>query len=186
MARGKPRPGQLLSPVLVYALAANGSQTGEGFIRGQVQQAPHKVKTAAPATQRVMVLKGRKTDKGESWMSTQNVNVKPSTKESTTLRTDGFVRNIHSRNPFDVIRADVVLERIEKKAGRCCGMHYELYQAHLLGGALDYLDALPPLKDRPVLMGAAAKRGYLLTLAEEERALEARDVLMSELAANDC
>ncbi|HEE2822167.1 TPA: hypothetical protein ACN73R_004847, partial [Klebsiella pneumoniae] len=55
----------------------------------------------------------------------------------------------------------------------------------LLGGALDYLDALP-LKDRPVLMGAAAKRGYLLTLAEEERALEARDVLMSELAANDC
>ncbi|MEW4143245.1 hypothetical protein ACTJM7_28715, partial [Klebsiella pneumoniae] len=41
-------------------------------------------------------------------------------------------------------------------------------------------------KDRPVLMGAAAKRGYLLTLAEEERALEARDVLMSELAANDC
>ena len=37
-----------------------------------------------------------------------------------------------------------------------------------------------PLKDRPVLMGAAAKRGYLLTLAEEDRALEARDVLMSE------
>ncbi|RXY29109.1 hypothetical protein DD577_28195 [Klebsiella pneumoniae] len=104
-------------------------------------------------------------------MSTQNVNEKPSTKESTTLRTDGFVH--------------VVLERIEKKAGRSCGMHYELYQAHLLGGALDYLDALP-LKDRPVLMGAAAKRGYLLTLAEEERALEARDVLMSELAANDC
>ncbi len=76
-------------------------------------------------------------------MSTQNVNEKPSTKESTTLRTDGFVLNIHSRNPFDVIRADVVLERIEKKAGRSCGMHYELYQAHLLGGALDYLDALP-------------------------------------------
>ncbi len=48
-------------------------------------------------------------------MSTQNVNEKPSTKESTTLRTDGFVRNIHSRNPFDVIRADVVLERIEKR-----------------------------------------------------------------------
>ncbi|MDW1200112.1 hypothetical protein R7J03_24840 [Klebsiella pneumoniae] len=118
-------------------------------------------------------------------MSTQNVNVKPSTKESTTLRNDGFVRNIHSRKPFDVIRADVVLERIEKKAGRSCGMHYELYQAHLLGGAPDYLDALP-LKDRPVLIGAAAKRGYLLTLAEEERALEARDVLMSELAANDC
>ncbi len=39
-------------------------------------------------------------------MSTQNVNEKPSTKESTTLRTDGFVRNIHSRNPFDVGRVN--------------------------------------------------------------------------------
>ena len=117
-------------------------------------------------------------------MSTQNVNEKPSTKESTTLRTDGFVRNIHSRNPFDVIRADVVLERIEKKAGRSCGMHYELYQARVLGDALDYLDALP-LKDRPALMGAAEKRGYILTLAEEGYAQEARDVLMSELAENE-
>lgn len=51
-------------------------------------------------------------------MSIQNVNVKPSTKESTTLRTDCFVRNIHSRNPFDVIRADVVLARMEKQASQ--------------------------------------------------------------------
>jgi len=34
------------------------------------------------------------------------------------LRTDGFVRNIHSRNPYDVIRADVVLARMEKQANR--------------------------------------------------------------------
>nr|VXZ93228.1 Uncharacterised protein [Klebsiella pneumoniae] len=26
-----------------------------------------------------------------------------------------------------------------------------------------------PLKDRPVFIGAAAQRGYMLTLAEEER-----------------
>lgn len=52
------------------------------------------------------------------------------------------------------------------------------------GDALDYLDALP-LKDRPALMGAAAKRGYILTLAEEGYAQEARDVLMSELAENE-
>ncbi|EDV0264177.1 hypothetical protein YM80_004898 [Salmonella enterica subsp. salamae] len=100
------------------------------------------------------------------------------------MRTDGFVRNIHARNPFDVIRAEVVLARIEEEAGWCCGMHYELYQARVLCDALDYLDALP-LKDRPALMGAAAKRGYILTLAEEEHALEAQDALMSELAANE-
>ncbi|EHE7867680.1 hypothetical protein J0R38_005138 [Salmonella enterica subsp. enterica serovar Abony] len=27
----------------------------------------------------------------------------------SAARTDGFIRNIHSRNPFDVIRADVVI-----------------------------------------------------------------------------
>ena len=112
-------------------------------------------------------------------MNTCNVHSK-----SSVLRTDSFVRNIHAANPFDVIRADVVLARIEKAAWRCCGMHYELYQARVLGDALDYLDALP-LKDRPAPIGAAAKRGYLLTLAEEKHAQEARDVLMSELAANE-
>ncbi|STU49085.1 putative methylase [Klebsiella pneumoniae] len=38
--------------------AANGSQTGEGYIQGAGSAGPpHKVKTAAPATQRVMVLR---------------------------------------------------------------------------------------------------------------------------------
>ncbi|ENP2200455.1 hypothetical protein ACDA27_004408 [Salmonella enterica] len=50
----------------------------------------------------------------------------------------------------------------------------------VLRDALDYLVALP-LKERPVLMGAAAKRGYSLTLAEEEHALEAKDALLAEL-----
>jgi hypothetical protein len=40
---------------------------------------------------------------------------------SSVLRTDGFVRNIHAANPFDVIRADVVLARIEKEAGAAAG-----------------------------------------------------------------
>lgn len=73
-------------------------------------------------------------------MNTQNVNVKTATKESSerwvktsSLRTDGFVRNIHSRNPFDVIRADVVLARMEIQANRGCGLHYEIYESRLLG-----------------------------------------------------
>ncbi|MBV4758042.1 hypothetical protein I2992_24155 [Escherichia coli] len=33
----------------------------------------------------------------------------------SAARTDGFIRNIHSRNPFDVIRADVVISRLEKR-----------------------------------------------------------------------
>jgi hypothetical protein len=48
-------------------------------------------------------------------MHTQNVNVKTAGEETAgrwgkkPMRTDGFITNIHSRNPFDVIRADVVL-----------------------------------------------------------------------------
>ncbi|MGK6666293.1 hypothetical protein ACKU0N_024440 [Enterobacter hormaechei] len=102
------------------------------------------------------------------------------------MRTDavGFVRNIHSRNPFDVIRADVVLARIgTDQANRGCGLHYEIYESRLLGMAMHYLAELP-LKDRPAFMGAAAKRGYMLTTAEEERADGECADLMSELAAD--
>ncbi|MGX5056213.1 hypothetical protein ACWKX9_21495 [Enterobacter asburiae] len=103
------------------------------------------------------------------------------THKTTLLRTDGFVRNIHSRNPFDVIRADVVLARMEKRAGKTCGAYYEIYEVTLLGMALDYLAKLP-LKDRPVFMGAASMRGFMLTWAEEERAKERHDDLMTEMA----
>ncbi|WMU75352.1 hypothetical protein OQ483_24990 (plasmid) [Enterobacter bugandensis] len=123
-------------------------------------------------------------------MNTQNVNVKTATKESSerwvktsSLRTDGFVRNIHSRNPFDVIRADVVLARMEIQANRGRGLHYEIYESRLLGMAMRYLVELP-LKDRPVFIGAASKRGYTLTLAEEDRAHGECAGLMNELAAD--
>ncbi|RVR17170.1 hypothetical protein EOL36_26300 [Escherichia coli] len=88
------------------------------------------------------------------------------------------MRNIHSRNPFDVIRADVVLARMEIQANRGCGLHYEIYESRLLGMAMHYLAELP-LKDRPAFMGAAAKRA-----AEEERADGECADLMIELAAD--
>lgn len=121
-------------------------------------------------------------------MHTQNVNTaapESSRKmiKNSAMRTDGFVRNIHSRNPFNVIRADVVLSRMEKQANRGCGLHYEIYESRLLGMAIHYLSELP-LKDRPVFIGAAAQRGYMLTMAEEGRAHGECDVLMNELAAD--
>jgi hypothetical protein len=78
------------------------------------------------------------------------------------MRTDGFITNIHSRNPFDVIRADVVLARMEKQANRGCGLYYEIYEARLLSMAMIHLAKLP-LNDRPAFIGAAAKRGYMVT-----------------------
>jgi len=123
-------------------------------------------------------------------MHTQNVNVKTAAPESSerwvkspSLRTDGFVRNMHSRNAFDVIRADVLLARMEKQANRGCGLHYEIYESRLLAMAMNYLAALP-LKDRPIFIGAATQRGYMLTLAEEERAQDECASLMNELAAD--
>lgn len=105
-------------------------------------------------------------------------------RKNINLRTDGFISNIHSGNAFDVIRADVVLARMEKQANQGCGLHHEIYESRLLGMALHYLAALP-LKDRPVFIGAAAGRGYMLTQAEEERAQGECADLMNELAADD-
>ena len=70
----------------------------------------------------------------------------------SAARTDGFIRNIHSRNPFDVIRADVVISRLEKQAHWGCGLHYEIYEANLFDMAMNHLSRLP-LKDRPVFIG---------------------------------
>ncbi|MFM2893369.1 hypothetical protein AB8R53_28220, partial [Klebsiella pneumoniae] len=41
-------PRHLHRAVLVYALAANGSQTGEGYIQGQVQQVPAQSQNRGP------------------------------------------------------------------------------------------------------------------------------------------
>lgn len=124
-------------------------------------------------------------------MNTQNVNVKTAAQEPserygeipTALRTDGFVRNIHSQNPYDVIRADVLLARMEAQAHRGCGLHYEIYHSYLLDAALDYLVGLP-LKDRLPFIGAAARRGIMLTFAEGDRAGDACHALMANLAAD--
>ncbi len=56
----------------------------------------------------------------------------------SAARTDGFIRNIHSRNPFDVIRADVVISRLEKQAHWGCGLHYEIYEANLFDMAMNH------------------------------------------------
>ena len=121
-------------------------------------------------------------------MHTQNVNVNSATEasricERTTPRFDGFVCNIHSRHPFDVIRADVVIQRLEKEANKGCGSYYEIYESRLLAMAMNWMERLP-LTDRPVFMGAATKRGIKLTLAEEQRAQASSDELMAELAAD--
>ena len=99
----------------------------------------------------------------------------------SAARTDGFIRNIHSRNPFDVIRADVVISRLEKQAHWGCGLHYEIYEANLFDMAMNHLSRLP-LKDRPVFIGAAARKGLFLTMEETRLAREAKDALMAELA----
>ncbi len=70
-----------------------------------------------------------------------------------------------------MIRADVVIERMEKMANRSCGCY------------MDYLLKLP-LKDRPTFIGAASRRGIMLTLAEEESCHRARRELEAELAAD--
>ncbi|TPG56847.1 hypothetical protein [Ewingella americana] len=123
-------------------------------------------------------------------MHTHNVNSKTATTtpperwgaKSTSLRMDGFITDISSSHPFDVIRADVVISRLEKHAHAGCGLHYEIYESRLIGSALDHLSRLP-MKDRPVFIGTADRRGITLTWAAEEKAQNAYSELMAEIAA---
>ena len=46
---------------------------------------------------------------------------------------------------------------------------------------MNHLSRLP-LKDRPVFIGAAARKGLFLTMEETRLAWEAKDALMAELA----
>lgn len=122
-------------------------------------------------------------------MDTHNVNSKTATTtpperwgaKTTMLRMDGFITDISSSHPFDVIRADVVISRLEKQAHAGCGLHYEIYESRLIGSALDHLSRLP-MKDRPVLIGMADRRGITLTWTVEERSQTAYSELMAEIA----
>jgi hypothetical protein len=122
-------------------------------------------------------------------MHTHNINVKTATRktpercgQTTSLRMDGFITDISSSHPFDVIRADVVLSRLEDQANAGCGMHYEIYESRLISSALDHLCRLP-MKDRPVFIGAADRKGITLTWAQEEHSQAAYREVMAEIAA---
>lgn len=95
---------------------------------------------------------------------------------------DGFITDISSSHPFDVIRADAVISRLETQANNGCGLYYEIFESRLIGSALDHLSRLP-MKDRPVFMGAANRRGITLTWAAEEMAQIAYSELMAEIDA---
>ena len=105
------------------------------------------------------------------------------TTECTALHTDGFITNIKSRNPFDVIRADVVLERMSKQAHQGCGLYYEIYEARLLSSAMAHLEKLPP-KDRQTFIAAAEKKGFTLSMEELDRAEDACADVMREIQAD--
>lgn len=122
-------------------------------------------------------------------MHTHNVNVKTATRKTpercgktSSLRMDGFITDISSAHPFDVVRADVVISRMETQAHAGCGLHYEIYESRLISSALDHLSRLP-LKDRPIFIGAADRKGIRLTWAEGERSQAAYRELMAELDA---
>ncbi len=122
-------------------------------------------------------------------MHTHNINVKTATRktpercgQTTSLRMDGFISDISSSHPFDVVRAGVVISRMEKQAQASCGLHWEILELRLINSALDHLRRLP-MKDRPVFIGAASRRGLTLTRAEKERCQAAYSELMDEIAA---
>ena len=122
-------------------------------------------------------------------MHTQNVNVKTAAQESTGRwgelpRMDGFVRNLYSKNTFDVIRADVLIQQMEKTANRGCGLYYEIYEYRLLSHAMRYLQSLPA-SHRLAFIRTARLRGIRLFADELKRSEWEYDDLMAELAQDN-
>ena len=119
-------------------------------------------------------------------MHTQNVKTAaPESSErwgakTTTLRMDGFITDISSSHPFDVIRADVVISRLEIYAGNTCGQHAEIYEYTLISSAVAHLKRLPE-KDQTVFLQAAEKKGLTLTDEEVVRTANAYCDLRNEL-----
>lgn len=116
-------------------------------------------------------------------MHTHNVNNKTATTtpperwgaKSTSLRIDGFIKDISSSHPFDVIRADAVISRLEIYAGNTCGQHAEIYEYTLTSSVVAHLKRLPE-KDQ-----AAEKKGLTLTDEEVVRTANAYCDLRNEL-----
>ena len=121
-------------------------------------------------------------------MHTQNVKTAaPESSErwgakSTSQRMDGFFTDISLAHPFDVIRADVVISLLERKAQAGCGLHWETFEFLLIRSLLEHLCQLP-LRDRDVFIGAIGLRGITFTWAEVERIQTAYREVMAEIAA---
>ncbi|MCM2447820.1 hypothetical protein HGO41_21930 [Rahnella sp. CG8] len=119
-------------------------------------------------------------------MHTQNVKTAaPESSErwgakSTSLRMDGFITDVSSSHPFDVIRADAVISRLSEKAHQGCGLHAEIYEYTLISSAVAHLKRLPE-KDHLIFLHAAEKQGLTLTDEELVRTANAYCDLRNEL-----
>jgi len=119
-------------------------------------------------------------------MHTQNVKTAaPESSErwgakSTSLRMDGFITDVSSSHPFDVIRADAVISRLSEKAHQGCGLHAEIYEYNLMVSAMAHLKRLPE-KDHLIFLHAAEKQGLTLTDEELVRSANAYCDLRNEL-----
>lgn len=128
-------------------------------------------------------------------MHTQNVNIKTAAQESTrkmggetravyasaewwagALRSDGFVRNLHSSGEYDVISVKSLLDAFSKAASKGCGQHHEIYEFFFLDRACSYANSLP-LSHRPAFYDAAAALGFNISddaYDRSERTFEAK------------
>jgi hypothetical protein len=128
-------------------------------------------------------------------MHTRNVNGKTAAPESTrkmggetravyasaewwagALRSDGFVRNLHSSGEYDVISVKSLLDAFSKAASKGCGQHHEIYEFFFLDRACSYANSLP-LSHRPAFYDAAAALGFNISddaYDRSERTFEAK------------
>lgn len=74
---------------------------------------------------------------------------------------NGFIAPPWPHVRGDSVRAECLIQRIEKEANRGCGLHYEIYHYRLIGELRALLEGLNS-NDRQTLTAEAARQGFQL------------------------
>ncbi|CAI2537520.1 hypothetical protein [Serratia ficaria] len=98
------------------------------------------------------------------------------------MRQDGFVKNPLSTGKYDVIRATVLLSRLQDAAHRGCGLHYELFEARLKRSILA-LQGLMPADHFQYFLDSAKKQGVFMD--DMENAIQAEAEVLREIRSNE-
>jgi|SRR5690554_872446 len=97
------------------------------------------------------------------------------------FRPRGFIQDPRSRERGHLIKASQLIKEVEREANAGCGLHYELFEASLLGTLCRLRDRLDSKADKKQLTEEAAQAGWQLTPDAVQAANEGSQEVMRDI-----